>query len=285
MKQFYSLLVFTLLVSCQEISKHRPSENNFGAKKSPKELNNLKVRISNPEKTEINYEFVLKLGVQVGSQELECVGTLISKEYIVTSASCFKYHGIDASPNDVKVYTENKGTRGEFIVENIIIHSKFNITNFRNNIALVKLAETNVIIIDNYIKIYNKPLRDMEFFEIAGYGVDSNNYNRPNYELKSFYALVHPYKNCSDKNVYKNMICYTVYLGKGACYGDMGGPAIIEDEGIPSVAGISSHFFTHGERKACSAEGDFGYFTNLAKYIKWIKRMTGLDQNEFAIID
>ncbi|OMJ22437.1 Salivary plasminogen activator gamma [Smittium culicis] len=285
MKRLYSLFLFAVLASCLEISKHRSSVNKFGTRKSPKELNDLKVRISNPEKTDLNYEFVLKLGILVGDQELECVGTLISKEYIVTSASCFKYHGINARPKDIKVYTENKKTAGEFIVHKTILHSKFDITNFSNNVALLKLMDSKVIIRNDYAKIYNKELRDAEFFEITGYGVDSNDSEPPSFELKSFYALVYPYEDCLDIKVDKNMLCYNVVYGKGACYGDMGGPVVIEDDGILTIVGLSSHFITRGERKACSIEGDLGYFTNLANYISWIKHITDLDQMDFVLLN
>lgn len=71
--------------------------------------------------------------------EFRCLGTIITKRIILTSASCMG-NGI---PNAVKLST-NTTNQKMYRVDATLIHYAFNVTDNTNDIAMVRLAESLV---------------------------------------------------------------------------------------------------------------------------------------------
>ncbi|KAG5889543.1 hypothetical protein JTB14_024952 [Gonioctena quinquepunctata] len=203
-----------------------------------------------------------------------CGGTLISRNYVLTSARCvakassveviFGVHSISAT-------TENHVS---LVSSNFTIHYNFNETTLENDIALITLPEA-VTLSDEIQPIaianeYDEENLSGKLMETAGWGLQSSTFNDtysdvplgiflrqiPNYEGDC-------YTTFKDKIQYTNICCGSHdghNFPTNICDGDFGGPLVVDGK----LVGIAS--FTSD---ICDA-GHPNVFTNVAEYRTWI---------------
>lgn len=67
-----------------------------------------------------------------------------------------------------------------------------------------------------------------------------------------------------------NQIYSFIYLGTSVCNGDSGGGMIFEYDDVYYIRGIVSLSVSREDKEVCNAK-EYVIFTDVAKYISWIK--------------
>ncbi|KAK7877795.1 hypothetical protein WMY93_031555 [Mugilogobius chulae] len=181
-------------------------------------------------------------------------------------------HGNEAWEFDTLV---NHGHEAVHEVEKVALHQNYKPDTYHNDIALIKLRTP--VSFSRYIVPACLPTRD--FAEkvlmrepdgiVSGFG-RLGEYARPSTVLQ---RLAMPYverQRCLESTQFrisKHMFCAGYESGgKDACQGDSGGPHVTRFRGTYFITGIVSW----GE--GCARKGKFGVYTQVSKYIKWIRQ-------------
>ncbi|XP_056616998.1 complement factor D-like [Triplophysa dalaica] len=202
----------------------------------------------------------------------ECGGFLISNQWIMSAAHCFQ-NGRDSG---VKVVlgahslSEDEDTKKSFDVSAVYNHPDFTISNYDNDIALLKLGSA---ITESYAVKPIKFQRDGGVnpeegaaVETCGWGSQNNMGGRPD-KLQELSITVKERWLCGRSDHYgakftDNMLCAALNK-KDTCDGDSGGPLLYK--GV--VVGITSN----GGKK-CGSSRKPGLYTIISHYTQWIDR-------------
>ncbi|CAK6980425.1 uncharacterized protein LOC128354592 [Scomber scombrus] len=206
-----------------------------------------------------------------------CGGTILNEYIILTAAHCMnqsRYIYITLGEFDVLV---DDGTEVVRQVETIIAHNKYRPDTYHNDIALIKL--TKPIKFSRYIVPACLPEQD--FAEkvlmrqpdglVSGFGRIGEG-RQPSTILQ---RLTMPYVDRSiciestSLRITARMFCAGYDSeAKDACQGDSGGPHVTRYGDTYFVTGIVSW----GE--GCARRGKYGIYTQVSKYIRWIREGT-----------
>ena len=233
---------------------------------------------SSVEDSNIKWNFIASLQE---NNEPSCGATLISPNWAITASHCVV--GEDKQPissiSEISLFINSysfKNSKGKrYNIEKVVSNPNYSPITNDNDIALLKLAETQIEI-SSFPKIANISLPKGKEAFVAGWGntigYPSNEQSFPD-RLQELLVPIVDWNICNEAffgELTNNMIC-AGYLegGKDSCQGDSGGPLISYENGQSQLIGIVSW----GDR--CAEPNKSGIYTNVQNYISWIESNTG----------
>lgn len=192
-------------------------------------------------------------------KRLVCGGAIVSKNLVITAASCFVY----GTSVKVVVGSDDRRKGIKYEAAEVIIHKDYNSTTLLNNIALVKTVEEIKFSADlvQPIAIRRTPVDTGALSVTSGWGIAEKTILLP--------ILLHFLEMTTVDNekcptvegfkVYEGTLCAFVEKGKGLCTGDLGDPLVVRGE----LVGIASW------GKICG----LGYpdaFTRISYFVNWL---------------
>ncbi|OLY83332.1 Coagulation factor X [Smittium mucronatum] len=227
-------------------------------------------RVTGEDAINFYSDVVVKITIGYQNSKLYCTGTFLNSRFILTAASCFLKDGKEADYNKVIVSVGDSFNEMRFRLEKIIKHEGFNANTFENNIAILKLSG-NISLKGNLFKVEPQELEKRDSLKIVGYGFTNikDNINSKRF-LRSLEITQNNGKLCDKYEKTGKSYCYEVSFNQSTCYGDMGGPVLIQRENVFYIFGISSHFYSSGKRGSCGENGDIGFMTLVSEYKSWI---------------
>jgi len=209
----------------------------------------------------------------------DCGAALIHSHWVITAAHCLEdktanYKVLLETYDLATDYQDNK-----YKIKEIIIHPEYNSDTIDNDIALLELT-TDITWIPP-LCIYQGSLADKTGIALGWGSMNSEQPNGSapaNYpdQLRQVEIPVVSQKICEEHTTFSvtdNMFCGGYAEGgKDACWGDSGGPFVINENYRWFLAGIISW----GE--ACAWPGYYGYYTRVSNYYSFITSYVPLNQ-------
>ncbi|XP_073833447.1 trypsin alpha-like [Musca autumnalis] len=205
-----------------------------------------------------------------------CGGVIISKNFILTAGRCvvksFANNAIESySPSEFNVRAGSLSLYEQGVlarVAEIKVHNNY--TNMLNDLALLKLKEP--LIFSDYIQAITLPYYAPSLntvVHVPGWGLHKTSGDVNRY-LKHLSMEVVDTTKCLSylygEDADASLLCLQYNAG-GICTGDVGGPAVYENE----LVGLASFSI-----ERCGSEYPDG-FTNIAHYLKWIRENSDLN--------
>uniref|UniRef100_A0A8C3TGB9 coagulation factor Xa n=2 Tax=Catharus ustulatus TaxID=91951 RepID=A0A8C3TGB9_CATUS len=208
-----------------------------------------------------------------------CGGTILNENFILTAAHCIN------QTKEIKVVVgevdreKKEQSESMHTVEKMLVHSKFILETYDNDIALLKLKEP--IRFSEFIvpaclpkaDFANEVLMTQKSGRVSGFGREFEGGRRS----KKLKVLEVPYidrntcKQSTNLAITENMFCAGYETEKkDACQGDSGGPHVTRYKDTYFVTGIVSW----GE--GCARKGKYGVYTKLSRFLRWVRTVMSL---------
>lgn len=223
-------------------------------------------------------------------KDYRCGGTLISPEYVLTTASCARY-ATGKPEGSVRVVlglhsmTEMSSNAREVFVKEAFVHEEYVHGEIMYDVALLKLK--TAVTYTDYIQPACLPKADdnIEDFDnrsgmIVGWGNDesgklSDKLQRASVPVISFMDCLKSDREFFSANLYSGMFCAGLTNGTAPCFGDAGGGMFFQERNVWTLRGIISFTDRTGTAiGACNTQQYFG-LVNVAHFIPWIQGVIG----------
>ncbi|PVU98328.1 hypothetical protein BB559_001654 [Furculomyces boomerangus] len=206
-----------------------------------------------------------------------CSGVLLSDEWVVTAAHCVE----NSEFGDIRVHygsTVYKSMKHE-LAGSITIHPEFNIVDYSNDIALIKVQNSIDPNDAKPIKIYKNEISENQTLSVVGWGITDPDSDYSKVLMETSEKVISKEKckeiySAFDGEYAKNVICTGDLNGKGSCYGDSGGPLFIKTESGDYLVGIVSNGSAKDERYKymCVVKDSVNLYTHVSKYTDFITK-------------
>lgn len=222
------------------------------------------------------YPWIVSLGVagQPNSVGHFCGGALLSDRWIVTAAHCVTPNPDPTSLKSLAGTNILSSGGKEGTVEKIVVHPNWDRPTFRNDVALIKLAQPVAGAVPiQLVTSATQPLADPGILAtVAGWGLTREGGQISN-ALRHVGVQIVSNPVCNGPQAYSGSITDEMFCagfvegGKDSCQGDSGGPFMVfNGQGGFLLAGVVSW----GE--GCARPNKFGVYTRISLYAEWIKQ-------------